>query len=156
MICHTENPHEARVSKTNVKGSYEHETPPDERSHGDHIAYHKTRNDVDPNDKDNRKPKIIKRDIDRIGFKRRSSDEGDNGIPKKISRATSKDRIGVAHLQQKRKKSNRDRLKEDVVFDDLEDIDLDIGVEVEDTPKTILEKVWRLFCRSLMSTQFFI
>lgn len=136
----SKNANEARVSKTNVKGSYEHESVPDGRSRGNHITYDKTRNDVDQYYKDNRKPKIIKRDIDRVGFKRRSSDEGDNDIPRKISRATSKDRIGVAPSQQKQTKSNRDKVEEDVSFDDLEDIDLDIGVEVEDTPKTTLEK----------------
>ena len=155
MIYRSENANEARVSKTNVKGSYEHESVPDGRSRDNHITYDKTRNDVDQYYKDNRKPKIIKRDIDRVGFKRRSSDEGDNDIPRKISRATSKDRIGVAPSQQKQTKSNRDKVEEDVSFDDLEDIDLDIGVEVEDTPKTTLEKVLKLFSQSLMSTPLF-
>ena len=102
--------------------------------------------DLEPNHRDNPKPKIIKREIGKIGAKRRSSDEGDNDIPAKISRTTNEIRMSASSVKSKRGKSIDSESKDDGIFDDLEDIDLDIGVEVEDIPKAVSEKVWRLFC----------
>ena len=138
----------ARVSDARKNAENFHST---DRFHKRKPDFSRTTNDrmgvdLEPNHRDNRKPKIIKREIGKIGVKRRSSDEGDNDIPAKISRTASKVRMDASSVKSKQRKSIEVEPKDDDIFSDLEEIDLDIGVEVEDAPNAIPEKVCRLFC----------
>ena len=152
IFIRLEDTNTVRISETkkNAEGLQPNEQGTKGRTDVSRNANDIPRNGLEPKRRDNRKPKIIKRDIGKIGAKRRSSDEGDNDIPSKISRTANEHRTvaasAVSSAKLKKGRTSEQESKEDDIFDDLEDIDLDIGIEVEDIPKAVIDKVWKLFC----------
>ena len=107
------------------------------------IVSDKTRNDVESDHKEHQKPKIIKRLNTQVSPKKRSFDEVNNA-PAKVARSLNDGKKGlrtVTPAKSKEAKSVGTGIKVDDDFDDLEDFDLDIGVEVEDAPQEMSQEV---------------
>lgn len=104
----------------------------------------KTRNDVESKHKKQQRLKMINRANRRASLKRLSSGELENDIPPKVPRPSEDRNLKTRKLTTGKLKEDRlwtKGSKLDDTLDDLEDIDLDIGVEVEDIPQDDAKKV---------------
>lgn len=103
----------------------------------------KTRNDVESKHKKQQRLKMINRANRRASLKRLSSGELENDIPPKVPRPSEDRNLKTRKLTTGKLKEDRlwtKGSKLDDTLDDLEDIDLDIGVEVEDIPQDDAKK----------------